>query len=189
MDARLYVYAYLLLAAVYAGACVQYLNVITRTAQLARGLQAGTSDSSSLRLADESVRDATQIAVRSILGIDSAAFASAVLPVAYVAVTGLFGNLISRNAASASALNPLWLAVTTALVVGHMVFLTRLVALNSKLTDASEAILSPSFVSRHISMLFYYRVFMLVVTVFNIANTLYLFATLKTVTSLPFVGL
>jgi hypothetical protein len=139
-------------------------------------------------LDSDDVRDATRAAVRSVLSVDSAAFACAVLPVAYVAVTGLLGNLISRNTSSAIALNPVWLSITVALVAGHMFFLIRVVGMNSKLKDAGTALLSSSFVRRHISMLTYYRGFILAVTLFNVVNTLYVLATIRTVTSLPYVG-
>lgn len=189
MSAALYVYAYLLLSVLYAAACVQYLNVVTHTAQLAKRMRVERSDAEGLRLEDEDVRRATQAAVRSVLDVDSAAFACAVLPVAYVAVTGLFGNLVSRNTASAGTLNPLWLLVTAALVVGHMVFLVRIISQNSTLKDIPDAALSAAFVSRHTSMLSYYRVFILVVTLFNVANTIYLAATLKSVMAMPYVGI
>jgi hypothetical protein len=189
MDAKTYVYAYLLLSVIYAAACVQYVNVLTRTAQIAKGYRMGRAGGAGPDLENDDVREATQTAVRSVLGVDSAAFACAVLPVAYVAVTGLFGNLVSRNTASATALNPMWLLVTVALVVGHMVFLSRLITLNGKLSAAEDATLSASFVSRHASMLSYYRVFILAVTLFNVVNTLYIVATFGKVTSMPYVGM
>jgi hypothetical protein len=188
MDARLYVYAYLLLSALYAAGCLQYVNALGRTGSIAKGYRTMRGDVETLSLDSEDVRDATVAAVRSVLGVDSAAFACAVLPVAYVAVTGLLGNLISRNTSTAAALNPVWLLITVALVVGHMVFLVRVVGLNSRLRDAGSARLSSSFVSRHVSMLTYYRGFVLAVTLFNVVNTLYVLATIQNVTSLPYVG-
>ena len=84
-------------------------------------------------------------------------------------------------------INPLWL-VTTLLVVGaHMFFLVRITGLNGRLKGAEEAMLSPSFVSRHASMFTYYRLFILAVTLFNVANSLVMLAQIGTVTSAPYI--
>lgn len=188
MDAKLYVYAYVVLSALYAAGCLQYVNALTRTTGLAKGLRAHDETPSHISLDSEEVRESTKTAVRSVLAIDSAAFGAAVLPVAYVAVTGVLANVISRNSASAGAINPVWLLATVALVVAHMVFLARIVGLNSTLKTSDDAVLSPSFVSRHGSMLSYYRWFILAVTIFNVVNTLYIVGTIDTVANLPYVG-
>jgi hypothetical protein len=187
MDAKAYVYAYLLLSVVYAAACIQYLNSITRTASLAKSLQSPSSDQEPVSLTSDAERSDAQSAVRAILDIDSAAFACAVLPVAYIATTGLFGNLLTRNLSAAPTINPIWLLATLALVAGHMFFLAKIIGLNTRLTNTASAVLSHSFVSRHASVLTYYRVFVLLVTLFNVANTVYLLANLDSVTKLPFV--
>ncbi len=187
MDAGLYVYAYLLLSIVYAAACLQYLNSVTRTTSLAKRLQPPGAQGGSVSVGSEPERADTQTAVRAVLDVDSAAFGCAVLPVAYIAVTTLLGSAIMRNTAAAAALNPLWLTATVALIAAHMFFLVRIIGLNTQLRGAQSAVLPRSFVSRQNSMLTYYRVFILVVTVFNAANTLYLLANLTTVTKLPYV--
>ncbi|HEX9093323.1 MAG TPA: hypothetical protein VF902_05010 [Coriobacteriia bacterium] len=189
MDAKLYVYAYVLLSALYGAGCIQYVNALGRTASLAKSLRADADTPEVLALESDDVRDATRSAVRAVLSIDSAGFGVAVLPVAYVAVTGVLANVISRNTAAASTLNPMWLVATVALVAAHLVFLVRIIGLNTKMRDMDDAVLSGSFVSRHTSMFAYYRWFVLAVTLFNVVNTIYILATLATITSLPYVGL
>jgi hypothetical protein len=184
MDAKVYVYAYLLLSLLYAGGCLQYLNAVTRTVSLAKQRQAAEGE---LLFGTEEARAATQTAVRAVLGVDSAAFATAVIPVAYVAVTGLLGNLLTRNTASAGMINPLWLVATVIVVAAHMLFLVRITELNSKLRQAGESVLSPSFVSRHASMFTYYRLFILAVTLFNVANSVVMLAQLGSVSSAPYI--
>lgn len=185
MTAGVYVYAFLLLAVLYAAACVLYINVTTQTSQLARDRAV---EGPPPVLGPEQA-ESTQAAIRAVLGIDSAAFACMVLPLAYVAVSGLFANLASANAASAAVLNPLWLLMTAALVVGHMLFLVRIISLNTSLRNASPAVLSRSFVSRHASLLTYYRVVVLLITLFNVANIIYLVVKLKSVIALPYIGM
>lgn len=187
MDAKLYVYAYLLLSFVYAAACIQYVLAVSRTISLARGCVPGEEDVVP-SLQDLDVREATQTAVRSVLSVDSAAFAVAVIPVAYVAVTGLLGNFLAANTGAAGTINPLWIVSTTAVVAGHAFFLVRIMGLNSTLKKAAEsAVLTASFVSRQASMATYYRAFIVFVTVFNVANSLYILANIGHVTSLPYV--
>jgi hypothetical protein len=186
MDARTYVYAYLLLSALYVAACVQYLNSLGRTASLAGRLQpdAGTEPA---QLDSEETLELARTAIRSMLSVDSAAFAVAVLPVAYVAVSGLLANLLSRNVSSAGSINPLWLLATVALVASHMFFVVRIVGLNARLKNVDQPVLTRSFVSRQTSLLTYYRGFILLVTAFNVVNALYTLANISTITRLPFV--
>lgn len=187
MDATLYVYAYLLLSLLYAAGCIQYVVAVGRGVSLAR--QSVPADDAPLPgLEDPDVREATRTAVRSVLSADSAAFAVAVIPVAYVAVTGLLGNILSANTGAAGTINPLWLAATIAVVGGHLFFLVRIIGLNGRLKGVLEsAVLTRSFVSRHASMATYYRAFIVVVTVFNVVNSLYIMANIGQVTSLPYV--
>jgi hypothetical protein len=188
MDAKVYVYAYLVLSLLYAAACIQYVLATSKTVRLAKQCQGGPDTDDVRSLEDPDVRDATQVAVRSVLSVDSAAFAAAVLPVAYVAVTGLLGNLLTRNTSAAAMLNPLWLLATVAVVVGHLYFLLRIVSLNTALKKVTDsAILSRSFVSRHASMFTYYRTFVVLVTVFSVVNSLYILATIDKVVSMPYV--
>ena len=187
MDAKLYVYAYLLLSLLYAAACVQYVVAISRTVSLAKQSVPGEDDVAP-SLEDPEVREATRTAVRSVLSVDSAAFAVAVIPVAYVAVTGLLGNFITANSGAAGTIDPLWIVATLAVVTGHLFFLVRIVGLNGKLKNVLEsAVLTRSFVSRHASMATYYRAFVVFVTVFNVANSLYIIANIGHITSLPYV--
>ncbi|MDO8964385.1 MAG: hypothetical protein Q7W30_07855 [Coriobacteriia bacterium] len=187
MDAKLYVYAYLVLSFLYAAACIQYIAGVSRTVSLAKGCVPGEDDVTP-SLEDPDVRESTQAAVRSVLGVDSAAFAVAVIPVAYVAVTGLLGNLLARNTAAAATINPLWLAATLAVIGGHMVFLVRIIGLNGSLKKATDtAVLSRSFVGRHASMFTYYRSFVVLVTVFNVVNSLYILANIGSIVSLNYV--
>lgn len=187
MDAKLYVYAYIVLSFIYAAACVQYVVAVTRTAKMAKDCvpEEGQPVPS---LEDESVREATQTVVRGVLGVDSAAFAVAVVPVAYVAVTGLLGYLIANNTNAAATINPLWLAATVAAVAAHMAFLVRILTFNGAIRRAvDDAVLSRSFAGRHASMFTYYRSFVVLVTLFNVVNSLYLIANIATVSTAPYV--
>jgi hypothetical protein len=186
MDAKVYVYAYLLLSVVYAAACMQYLSTLSRTRVLARALAPDDPKALPEFDSDEAIEQ-SRTAIRAVLGVDSSAFACAVLPVAYIGVTGLLANFVSRNISAATGLNLVWLAATVALVAGHMFFLVRMVSLNTQLKGLDAAILSPSFVSRNASMLNYYRTFVLLVTAFNVVNTVWMMANLSKVTQLPFV--
>ena len=187
MGAEVYVYAYLVLSAVYAAGCLQYLNSLSRTVQLARRIEAPPVEDAPLRLGSEDQRVQVLSAVRAVLGIDSAAFACAVLPVAYVAVTGLLGNLVTSNSAATHTINPLWLLWTIGLIAAHMFFLVRIIGLNGQLAQAEGAVLSGSFVERHAGMFRYYRMFVLAVTLFNVANTVFMLATLDKIISAPIV--
>ncbi len=200
MEATFYVYAYLLLSFIYVAGSIAYMNSVSRTASLAKARQEpdwtgpppeGGDTGTRMRPTDfatDEAREQTQTAVRAVLSADSAAFACAVVPVAYLAVTGLLGTLISRSPGSAGAINPLWLASTAGVVVAHMLFLTRIIAANSKIKDAQQAVLTASFVRRHRSMLTYYRLFLGLVTLFVTANSIFLLANLGTVVKLPYVG-
>lgn len=114
--------------------------------------------------------------MRAALGVDSAAFACAVLPVAYVAVSGLLGTIVSKNPAAAGALNLLWLALTVGVVIVQGIFLARIVDSNGRLSRIERPTLTASFVSRHVSMLTYYRVFIAAVVAFAAVNSLYIIA-------------
>jgi hypothetical protein len=186
MDARLYVYAYLLLSALYIAACLQYLNSIGRTVALARRLQPEPGDEPAPLDADETLEQA-KTSIRAILNVDSAAFACAVLPVAYVGVSGLLANLLSRNTAAATSINFMWLLATVALVGAHMFFVVRIIGQNTRLSGVEGQLLTRSFVSRQTSMLTYYRGFILLVTAFNVINALYTLANISTIVRLPFV--
>lgn len=187
MEAKVYVYAYLLLSVLYLAGCIAYLNIVTRTVSLARKRQEPEGVDAAVLMASEESRQDTQSAVRAVLTIDSAAFACAVVPVAYVAVTGLLGNLLSRNPNAATVMNPLWLLATVAVVLAHMLLLSRITGSNSQLNDSGAAVLTPSFVSRHASMLTYYRAFIAAVAMFTAANSLLILANLNTITKLPYV--
>ena len=186
MDERTYVYAFLLLSELYVAACLQYLNTLGRTASLARRLQPNVGEDPVELDSDEALEQA-RTAIRAVLGIDSSAFACAVLPVAYVAISGLLANLLSRNATAAGYINPLWLLATVALVAAHMFFVVRIVGLNTRLKALDQPVLTRSFVSRQTSMLTYYRGFILLVTAFNVVNALYTLANISTISKLPFV--
>jgi hypothetical protein len=179
MDAKTYVYAYLFLSVLYAAGCLQFVNSVTRTGTLARALRASADDPPTLD-SQETV-EASRSAIRAVLGVDSSAFACAVLPVAYLGVTGLLGNTLSRNTAAATSINALWLLASIALVAGHMLFTVRIVGLNSRLAALEGDILSDRFVSRHTSVFTYYRGILLVV------NTVYLLANMSTIANLPYV--
>jgi hypothetical protein len=107
--------------------------------------------------------------------------------VAYVAVSGLLGNLLSRNVSLAGSINPLWLLATAALVAAHMFFVIRIVGLNSRLKTLDQPMLTASFVSRQTGLLTYYRGFILLVTAFNVVNVLYTLANISSISRLPFV--
>jgi hypothetical protein len=184
MDAKVYVYGYLLLAIVYAAACMQYLATVSKTRRLAQGL-AGEAGAPALD-SEETVEQA-KTTIRAILGIESSAFACAVLPVAYLGVTGLLANFVSRNTAAAPGLNLVWLVATVALVAAHMFFVVRIVALNARFDEFEAGVLSPSFVGRHTSILNYYILFVLAVTAFNVLNIVWMIANISKVTQLPFV--
>jgi hypothetical protein len=185
MDAKAYVYAYLFLSVLYAAGCLQFVNSLGSTGALARGLRAPADDPPALE-SDEAVED-SRSAIRTVLGIDSAAFACTVLPVAYLGVTGLLGNTLSRNTAAAGSINTLWLLATVALVAAHMFFTVRVLGLNGRLKPMEGHLLSERFVSRHTSVFAYYRTILLVVTLLNVANTVYLLANLSRITNLPYV--
>lgn len=186
MDVRLYVYAYLLLSALYVAACLQYLNSVGRTVALARLLQPGIGEEPAPLDSDETLEQA-KTSIRAVLGVDSAAFACAVLPVAYVGVSGLLANLLSRNTEAAASINLMWLLATIALVASHMFFVVRIVGHNARLKDVDRPVLTRSFVSRQTSLLRYYRGFVLLVTAFNVINALYTLANISTIVRLPFV--
>jgi hypothetical protein len=187
MDARAYVYAYLVLSALFAAASVQYVIAVSRTVFLARKCVPGENDVVP-SLEDPEVHEATQTAVRSVLGVDSAAFVVAVVPVAYVAVTGLLGNLLAANTRAAAVINPLWLLATLAVVVTQIIFVARITGLNNRLKGAAQhAVLTRSFVRRHANMATYYRTFILFATMFVVVNSLYLIANIAEVASLPYV--
>jgi hypothetical protein len=186
MDASIYVYTYLALSAVYAAACMQYLSTVSRTRALARALSPDDPAQTPSFDSEEAIEQ-SRAAIRAVLGVDSAAFACAALPVAYLGVTGLLANLVSRNVSAAGGINPLWLAASVALVVAHTFFVVRIVAFNTELQRLDSAVLSPSFVSRHTSMLVYYRGLIMAVTVFNMLNTVWMVVNISKVTHLPFV--
>lgn len=186
MDARLYVYAYLLLSALYVAACLQYMTSVGRTVALARALQPEVGDEPAPLDSDEVLEEA-RTSIRAVLGVDSAAFACAVLPVAYVGVSGLLANLLSRNTSAAAAINVMWLLATMALVAAHMFFVARIIAQNTRLKNVDRPVLTRSFVSRQTSLLTYYRGFVLLVTAFNVVNALYTLANVSTIVRLPFV--
>jgi hypothetical protein len=186
MDARLYVYAYLLLSALYIAACLQYLNSVGRTVSLARRLQPGPDEQPAPLDAEETLEQA-KTSIRAVLSIDSAAFACAVLPVAYVGVSGLLANLLSRNTDAAASINVMWLLATIALVGAHMFFVVRIIGQNTRLRGVESPVLTRSFVSRQTSLLTYYRGFVLFVTAFNVVNALYTLANISTIVRLPFV--
>lgn len=186
MDARLYVYAYLLLSALYVAACLQYLNTVGRTVSLARGLQPEIGDEPAALDSEETLEQA-KTSVRAVLGVDSAAFACAVLPVAYVGVSGLLANLLSRNTSAAASVNAMWLLATVALVASHLFFVVRIIGHNARLKGVDRPVLTRTFVSRHASLLTYYRGFVLLVTAFNVVNALYTLANISTIVRLPFV--
>jgi hypothetical protein len=185
MDATGYVYAYLFLSVLYAAGCLQFVNSVARTGTLAKSLRAPADDPPVLD--STQAIDAARSALRAVLGVDSAAFACMVLPVAYLGVTGLLGNTLSRNTAAAGSINPLWLLATVALVAAHMLFTVRILGLNGRLKVLEGGVLTERFVARHTASFTYYRGILLVVTACNVVNTIYLLANLATVTNLPYV--
>jgi hypothetical protein len=188
LDARFYVYGYLLLSLVYAAGCVVYINAITRAVALAKHLvpQGAPDDGPAEPIVTDV--DATTSAVRSLLDIESIAFAFAVLPVAYIALTGLLGNLLVRNTTTASLMNPLWVALTVVTVAVQLVMLVRIIAASGRLGDAGDGVLlTPGFVDRQRRRLTYYRAFIVAVTVFNLLNSGYLIATIGSVVRSPFL--
>jgi hypothetical protein len=186
MNATMYVYAYLVLATVYAAACMQYISAIGRTRALAITMRPeDPADAASYD--SEEASEQSRTAIRAVLAVDSAAFACAALPVAYIGVTGLLANLVSRNVSAAGSLNLMWLVASAALVAGHMFFVVRITGLNGELKALDEAVLSPSFVSRHTSMLTYYRTLILLVTAFNVVNTIWMIVNIASITRLQFV--
>jgi hypothetical protein len=186
MDARLYVYAYLLLSALYVAACLQYLTSVGRTAALARALQPSI-DEEPAPLDSEAALEEARTSLRAVLGVDSAAFACAVLPVAYVGVSGLLANILSRNTSAAAPINVMWLLATMGLVAAHMFFVVRIIGQNTRLKEIERPVLTRSFVSRQTNLLTYYRGFVLLVTAFNVVNALYTLANISTIVRLPFV--
>jgi hypothetical protein len=185
MDAKAYVYAYIVLSVLYAAGCLQLVDSIARTGALAKGLRVPPDDPPAL-VTEESA-EASRTAIRAVLDVDSAAFACAVLPVAYIGVTGLLGYFLTRNTAAAASINALWLLATVALVGAHMLFTVRVLGLNTRLKSLEGDILTERFVSRHTSVFGYYRGIVIVLTLLNVANTIYLLANLGTVTTLPYV--
>jgi hypothetical protein len=188
LDARFYVYGYLILSVLYGAGCIAFVNAVTRAASIARGLvPLGGPDDGPAEPVVTDV-DATTAAVRALLDIESIAFAFAVLPVAYIALTGLLGNLLVRSPSTAGLMNPLWLALTVVTVVVELLMLVRLVAATSRLDQAGEGVvLTPGFVGRQRRRLSYYRAFILAVTVFNVLNSGYLVLTIATVIRAPYV--
>jgi len=186
MDARTYIYAYVGLSALYTAACLQFLNTVSRTAKLAKALQP-QEGAEPARLDSDEALEGARTAIRAVLGVDSAAFACAALPVAYVAVSGLLANLVTRNTSAAGSINPLWLLTTVALVATHMGFVVRMVGQNTKLAAIDAPVLTRTFVARQTNLLTYYRAFILLVTVFNVVNALYTVANISTISRLPFV--
>lgn len=186
MDARAYAYTYLLLSAVYVAGCLQYMNSLGRSASLARRLRPGENDEPAV-LDDDTTLEQAKAAVRGVLGIDSAAFACAVLPVAYVAVSGLLGNILSRNTGAATTVNPLWLFATFLVVAAHLYFTVRIGGFNSRLKALDRPVLTRSFVDRQTRHLMYYRTFIVLVTAFNVVNLVSTVVNISAVTSLPFV--
>lgn len=187
MDAKFYVYAYLLLAVLYAAGCIQFLNSLSRTSSLARRLQLPKDDPEPVALESESLQMEAQTALRSILDADAAAFACAALPVAYLALSGLLAELLSRNQSAADTINPLWLLLTLALVVAHMMFLMRIMRMNGKLKAAERVRLTRDFVHRRTRRLSYYGTFVLLVTVMNVVTVLYILVNLSRVVQTPYV--
>ena len=188
MDARFYVYGYLLLSVVYGAGCVVFINAVTRAASVAKRLvpQGGPDDGGAEPVVTDV--DATTSAVHALLDIESIAFAFTVLPVAYIALTGLLGNLLARNTSTAGLMNPLWLALTVATVLVELAMLVRIIASNGRLSDADEGVvLTPGFVERQRKRLTYYRAFILAVVVFNVLNSGYLIVTIGAVVGTPYV--
>lgn len=188
MDARFYVYGYLILSVVYAAGCIVFVNAVTRAANLAKRLvpQGGSDDGPADPIATDV--DATTSAVRTLLDIESISFAFAVLPVAYIALTGLLGNLLVRDTSTAGLMNPLWIALTVVTVVVQLVMLVRILAATGKLDDAGEGVLlTPGFVERQRKRLAYYRAFILAVTVFNVLNSGFLIVTINAVVRTPYL--
>jgi hypothetical protein len=188
LDARFYVYGYLILSVVYGAGCVVFVNAVTRAAAVAKRLvpQGGPDDTPPEPVVTDV--DATTSAVRALLDIESIAFAFAVLPVAYIALTGLLGNLLARNTSTAGLMNPLWLALTTVTVVVELLMLVRIFAASGRLAALGEGVLlTPGFVDRQRRRLAFYRAFIVAVTVFNVLNSGYLIATIGAVVRAPYV--
>jgi hypothetical protein len=188
LDARFYVYGYVLLSVVYGAGCVVFINAVTRAASVAKRLvPLGAPDDGPTEPVVTDV-DTTTSAVRALLDIESIAFAFAVLPVAYMALTVLLGNLLVRNASTAGLMNPLWIALTCVTVVVELVMIVRIIAATGHLDDADEGVmLTPGFVSRQRKRLSYYRAFILAVTLFNVLNSGYLIATIGAVVRAPYI--
>ncbi len=188
MDAKFYVYGYLLLSVVYAAGCAVFINAVTRASDAAKSLvpEDGPDDGTAQPIVTDV--DATTAAVRALLDIESIAFAFAVLPVAYIALTGLLGNLLTRNTSTAALMNPLWLVLTAATVLVELVMLTKMIAATGRLSEADQGVLlTPGFVSRQRKRLAYYRGFVLAVTLFNVLNSGYLIASINTIVRAPYV--
>lgn len=188
MDAKFYVYGYLVLSVVYGAGCIVFVNAVTRATSIARRLVpvGGPDDAPADPIATDV--DATTAAVRALLDIESISFAFAVLPVAYIALTGLLGNLLVRNASTAGLMNPLWVALTSATVIVELVMLVRIIAATGRLGETEDGVLlTPGFVDRQRKRLAYYRAFILAVTVFNVLNSGYLIATIGTVVRTPYL--
>ena len=188
MDAKFYVYGYLFLSIVYATGCVVFVNAVTRASGLAKALvlDGGPDDAMAKPLVTDV--DATTAAVRSLLDIEAIAFAFAVLPVAYIALTGLLGNLLVRNTSTAGLMNPLWLILTLVTVIVELVMLVRMIAATGRLSQAGDGVLlTPGFVDRQRKRLAYYRAFVLTVAVFSVLNSGYLLVTLSDIVRAPYV--
>jgi hypothetical protein len=188
LDARFYVYGYLILSVVYGAGCVAFINAVTRASSVAKDLVplGGPDDGPAEPVATDVT--ATTKAVRALLDIESISFAFAVLPVAYIALTGLLGNLLVRNTSTAGLMNPLWLSLTVVTVGVELVMLVRLIAATTRLDEGGEGVLlTPGFVGRQRKRLSYYRAFVLAVTVFNVLNSGYLILTIASVIRAPYV--
>ncbi len=187
MGSKVYVYVYLMLSAVYAVGALVYLRSITRTSFLARALLPAPGEPEPLSFGSDASRVDTQAAVRAVLSIDSAAFACAVLPVAYVALIGVFGSLLGTGTAASRMADPLWLLVASGLLGAHAILLIWIARLNARLGAACSAELRRSFVSRHASMLTYYRTFVLLVVIVDIVKMVYVLLNVSTVTRIPYM--
>lgn len=188
MDARFYVYGYLFLSIVYATGCVVFVNAVTRASGLSKSLvpDGGPDDATAKPMVTDV--DATTAAVRALLDIEAIAFAFAVLPVAYIALTGLLGNLLVRNTSTANLMNPLWLTLTLVTVIVQLVMLVRMITATGRLAEAGDGVLlTPGFVGRQRKRLAYYRAFVIAVAVFAVLNSGYLLVTINDVVCAPYV--
>lgn len=188
MDARFYVYGYLFLSIVYATGCAVFVNAITRASSVAKALVPDTGPDDGIAQPIVTDVDATTASVRTLLNIESIAFAFAVLPVAYIALTGLLGNLLVRNTSTANLMNPLWLTLTLVTVIVELVMLVRMITATGRLAEAGDGVLlTPDFVQRQRKRLSYYRAFVLAVAVFSVLNSGYLLVTINDIVRTPYV--